>query len=350
MDRFLESITLCNFRNYKHLYLNFDAKVPTIFIGKNGAGKTNILESISIFEARKGLRHADADQMQSMFSSLPWAVNMSFSDGLKLSNGFGSNGRRVFKVNGKAARFSSFAQFLWITWITPKLVLILSDNTTEQRKFFDHIVSGILPDHKAYLRKYNTLLKERIKLLEIDGDAKWLDQVEKQIGLSAIAIHKNRVNFLKLLSCQIENIQISIEGEFEKRPELNVLTDILKESRDLDRKILTTLIGPHKTCWKVLYKEKNISALSCSTGEQKVMLFEILFASIGIYKQVNGGCCMLLLDEIFAHLDRAKSSYILSCIDKLNIQCFFTSADPTIKELLKNGDCINVNNAICYRD
>lgn len=347
MSHSIKTLSLHNFRNYRHLYLEIEVGRPTFFVGRNGAGKTNVLEAISIFESSSGMRKARGEELQSRFSPHPWAASLVFDDGTQLSSGLDASGRRVSKKDGKDSRFSDFSNHIWITWITPRLDLVLSESNSEQRKFFDHLVAGIFPDHKTLLGKYKQLLKERGKILYHSNDDVWLLKIEEQLGLLAVAIHQNRFGFINLVKPGM--VCLSLEGEFEMRPELGVFIDTMKRNRMSDRSALSPIFGPHKTRWRITYLRKGIEAGLCSTGEQKIMLFDIIRAGVEVYRRINDTCCVLLLDEVFAHLDRQKLGEIAILIESLDTQCFFTCVDAELTDVFRAPSVIKVEDGMCYR-
>lgn len=347
MNDFLQTLSLYNFRNYKHLFINFNLEKPTLFVGDNGAGKTNILEAISIFGARGGLRGAKTEELQCKTSFLPWAVSLELSNRHTLVAGIDNKARKVFKVDSKVCNFTYFSQYLWITWITPKIDLVLTDGNSERRKFLDHLVSGLFPEHNICLKRYTAFIKERINVILKSFDDLWLKQLEFNIAMLAIEIHRNRLRFIELISEVMDHVDINLNGIFENRPEMNVYIDLLRDSRNIDSKTGGASFGPHKTEWRIIYKAKDIDSLLCSTGEQKLIIFKIIAATIHLYRRINNGCCLLLLDEVFAHLDDKKAKEIIALSS--GAQCFFTSTDIRVKDFFDEIDILTVENGVVHR-
>lgn len=342
----LTSISIYNFRNYKHLSLDLCVLSNILLYGVNGSGKTNFLEAISLFESQKGLRKANSSELQSTYSTFPWAIHLKFSGNLVLTVGIDNLKKKIFKINGKPTKFAEFGKYIWITWITPRLDLTLSDNQSEQRKFFDHLISGVINNHKEKINRYKALIKERQFVLKRYKNEKWLDKIEYDIAIYALAIHKNRATVIEMINHTLENqIRININGSFESRPEINVILETLKNNRIHDSQNNSTFFGPHKTNFEIYYSNKQINSNLCSTGEQKMILIDILCAAIKIHQEVNNTCTLLLLDDVFAHLDRVKIMYILERIESLNIQCFFTSVDDALKSF-SNCEVFHIENGV----
>lgn len=348
MHKFIKSLSVHNFRNYKHLFLRFDATQPVVFFGANGAGKTNILEAISMFSSRKGMRRAASKDVQCKNSIIPWAVVCELSDGLKLGVGINGDGRKIFKIGGKSATFTDLGEHIWVTWLTPRMDLIFSENGTERRKFFDHLVSGVIKGHKSTLSEYKTLIKERVNVLVRSHDHMWLKKLEEQIASLGVRINRNRESFIGFIGAEVPNLEMKLSGEFEKCPELNVFLALLEKSRKHDMMYATTSIGPHKTSWDVTNKNKQIAIEFCSTGEQKDSVIDVLKASVKVYSSLNYGCCVLLLDEVFAHLDSCRIKRIIDVISDLDVHCLVTSVDGEIVKLFRSVHPIQVENGICY--
>lgn len=342
----LTSISIYNFRNYKHLSLDLGVLRNVLLYGVNGSGKTNFLEAISLFESQKGLRKANSLELQSTYSTFPWAVHLKFSGDLILTVGIDNLKKKIFKVNGKSTKFSEFGQYVWITWITPRLDLTLSDNQSEQRKFFDHLISGVINNHKDKINRYKSLIKERQLILKRYQNDKWLDKIEYDIAICALNIHKNRVTVIEMINSTLDHqIKININGLFESRPEINIVLETLKNNRIHDAQNNSTFFGPHKTNFEIYYSNKQINSNLCSTGEQKTILIDILCAAIKIHQEVNNTCTLLLLDDVFAHLDKVKIKYLLERIESLKIKCFFTSVDDSLKNF-NSCEVLRIENGV----
>ena len=133
----------------------------------------------------------------------------------------------------------------------------------------------------------------------------------------------------------------SADLELFKESFLQALSDT--RSKDAYRGI--TSIGPHRTELQVRYKDKGILANICSTGEQKSLLISIILAVAKSYKNYCNLSPILLLDEVFAHLDNNKKESLSKEIKSLNIQAFMTGTEESdFMTFNENSYIINLDN------
>lgn len=364
----LTNLSLYNFRSYRFLDLPISSNFVVLY-GDNGAGKTNILEAISMFSATRGLRKASLSELR--FNSCNLLSKWSVDADVCLNNSITSlstcvaNDARVCKIDGSIMQsLTKFEEILWLLWITPQIDRILCEQSQIKRKFFDHLVEGIDPHHKFRIRHVSKLLKERMHILQNRHDKIWLESIENKIAELYIKINEKRRKFIELVNgifttCYTHLLfpHIDLEGDFEQaicgECEFNEQKDItkilLESSRADDRLRETTLYGVHRTNWYV-GKNKDISADNCSSGEQKSMLILLILASLKVYESYRNGIPILLLDDLMVHLDDTKRYMFCEELKKLKTQVFLTGTDKAFfLGLQDNAQMINVKNSICFR-
>ena len=354
-----------NFRSYQALTLNFSSRF-VVFYGKNGAGKTNILEAISLFSSDRGLRKASISDFANFNTkSEGWSLElMSEKDGYKtfLETGFW-NGRRFGKIDGAvSASLAALEEFVWLLWITPSIDTIFIGSKTDRRNFFDHLVSGYDKKYKNRLKKIQNLQRERLSVLAYRRDETWLDILEKKIAEESVFVAKSRFEFLNQLKEIFENCssnflrpQVSIEGKIENIVAINSdedavleISDILKNSRNEDSEKQSTGVSVHRSLWLAHHQKSQLEAENCSTGEQKAFLISLVLAVARIYQQSKRGIPVLLLDDLMMHLDKIRRKTLIDELSELNIQTFFTGTELYLFEDLKDiAQIFHVENSIC---
>ena len=338
-NNYISSIKLSNFRNYKSFKANF-SQYPIAFIGKNGVGKTNILESISLMQPGRGIRSVKLEEMSyknrgnfGVYINLERnrsSIEIGSSLDISVSK------LRKVKVDGK--------------YISPLAL------TQYRRKFFDKISWVFISVHANNVRLYEKAIKERNNLLkENSNDKVWFNNIEKHIVKYGTQIIINRFKVLKLLNEQISNNIINfpkanmnlvgeIENIFNLNPDINVFSEIylksLYEKRKIDFYRGLTSIGPHKTDLEVIYREKEMTASLCSTGEQKSLLISIILSVAKSYKNHTNFSPILLLDEVFSHLDNEKKQSLSREIESLDSQAFMTGIDKSDFMTFNKDSCI----------
>ena len=355
-----------NFRSYRALALNFSSRF-VVFYGKNGAGKTNILEAVSLFSSAKGLRKATISDFANFTAkSENWSLELiSEKDNYKtfLETGL-AGGRRYGKIDGSVtSALSSFGEFIWLLWVTPGMDTIFIGSKTDRRNFFDHLVSGYDKKYKNRLKKIQNLQRERLSVLTYRRDEAWLKILEDKIAEESVFVARSRVEFINQLQKVFENCssnflrpQVSIQGKVENLVEINSdedaaleISDLLKIFRNEDRERQMTEISVHKSSWLAHHPKNHLEAESCSTGEQKAFLISLVLGVARIYQQSKRGIPVLLLDDLMMHLDKIRRKALVDELAELNIQTFFTGTELYLFEDLKNiAQVFQVENSICY--
>lgn len=354
-----------NFRSYRTLALNISSRF-VVFFGENGAGKTNILEAISLFSPDRGLRKATIADLNSS-SSIPfsWSIDVVVEKNeLKtfLSTNV-QNGRRIAKIDDSTMpTLSKFEDIIWLLWIVPSMDNLFIDSPSIRRSFFDHLVGGYEKKHKSNLKKLADLQKERLHVIFHRKDEQWLYVLEEKIAEKNIEIVKARLEFIELLHLTFTShpskflrpkIEISgvVENIFLRHSEevaiLEIAT-ILKNNRYEDSESQATTISAQKSFWKAKHKSTNLDAENCSTGEQKAFLISLVLAAVRIYKKMRTGIPILLLDDLMVHLDKPRRGDLLEELKTIDVQTFFTGTDLSFFEnILDIAQVYYVKNSIC---
>jgi len=358
-------LNISNFRNYEaaRIVLNPDTKFVVIS-GKNGAGKTNLLEAISMFNPGRGLRSANLVDLRNrrMPENHLWSIAGEAiaidGDPVKIGTGLDKSMlKRVVRINGADSKSQSeLSEFLSVIWLTPQMDKLFLEGSTERRKFLDRLVSAYEPIHSSRISKYEKLVRERIKLLQesTTPDAIWLDSLEKQMAENAVSIAASRINLVEQLKNHIKSLsEISplfpeprlelsnmVEESLINLPAVQVenkLIEMFRANRILDAETKRTNEGAHKLDLKVFYDSKNMPADLCSTGEQKALLISIILGHAIMMQAEKGFVPIILLDEIAAHLDDERRKQLFSVLASLNGQIWLTGTDADIFTELKNN-------------
>ena len=336
----IKSLILTNFRN--HIFSHFeidDSKV--IFVGgNNGSGKTAILESISMFSPDKGLRSASMNDILRFGSNGCFSVFSNLSDGNDLVISYSNNDlSRKVKLNSDNVSLSSLSSLLKIIWLTPKEDRLFIDSIVERRVFFDRLVSCFDENHMSRISKLNRLLSERSFALKNKINIKLLDVLDTQITGISVSIAASRIQYISELSYFLKGINIDVSGLLE--------SFILNENASIaEQKYLDYLInnrflindkmiidGVNKTDFKVFNKTLNLPVYLTSTGQQKIVLIDLVLSHSKLINTKLNKKNLILLDEVFSHLDYLSSKKILNSFQETNSQIWITGNDDSkVKE------------------
>ncbi len=361
--RSISRLRLTHFRNYPSAALDLDAR-HVVLVGPNGAGKTNLLEALSLLGPDRGLRRAPFEELAGIGSDGAWAVaaTVETPEG-PVDIGTGGSpeaaGRRV-RINGANARtVEAMSDYLRLLWLTPAMDGLFTGPASDRRRFLDRLVTVLIPSHSAEVGEFEKAMRQRNRLLEEDGDARWLAALEAEMARHAAALHFARTDSLQHLQALIgEGIDaetfpaasLALTPLFEDGREpvsssaLEVdLRAAWAEARRRDRAAGRTLLGPHRIDFEVFHAQKQMPAALGSTGEQKALLIGLTLAHARLVGRMTGIVPFLLLDEIAAHLDPGRRAALFAALDGLGTQCFMTGTDPVLFESLgERAQVINV--------
>lgn len=358
---FISKISINNFRNYESVVFDFPKDKNFIVIdGKNGSGKTNILEAISLFSPGKGLRKANHESFINLSKKdIPWGVSINLDkDGNvhKLGTGILSpeSTRRTLRINEEAVRSRSLvSEYLSVIWLTPQLDKIFIESKSVRRRYFDKMMTDLAPNLARVFFEYDKAMRERTKILK-DGinDSVWLLNLEKIMIEKGLVIAQARIDFCDKLNkeIQVDDINnfpkghIDIKGVFEdltrEHPNIDDIKHILFNefllNRPKDGIRGGASIGAHKSDFTVQYIDKDMPANLCSTGEQKALLISTFLSFAHEMKNEHGTAPIILLDELIAHLDINRKNSLFAELEKLTSQVFMTGTESHLFDEIKD--------------
>ncbi|PEQ14278.1 DNA replication/repair protein RecF [Novosphingobium sp. PC22D] len=338
----LDRILLSRFRNHRETFVEGTGKF-NLLVGENGAGKTNVLEAISLLAPGRGLRRAALADMPAQSGDGGFAVSASLAAGpgepVQLGTAMAAErpGRRLVQVNGAEAPAIRLGEWLSIGWLTPAMDRLFVEGAGARRRFLDRLVLALEPAHASQAARLENALRERNRLLSADQapDPRWLDAIESQIAETGAIVAQARAALLERLSGELA---LQPEAPFARpalayRPggpiEAGALTAALREGRPRDLAAGRTLTGPHRDEIAVTMAGKDQPAAECSTGEQKAMLIAIVLAHSALLEHAGEARPrILLLDEVAAHLDPLRREALFDRLREGRGQVWLTGTEP----------------------
>jgi len=356
----LMRLALQDFRNHSAAALKLDGRHVCLY-GANGAGKTNLIEAVSMLSPGRGLRGADLPEMirRQPDGAGPngWALSADLRDGdvdrkLHLALELDEQGRskRVAKLDGAAATQTDLAELVRVIWLTPAMDRVFAGAAGERRKFFDRQVLAHAPAHGQAAAAYEKAMRQRNALLEQGRpDPSWLDAVERKMAEAGAAMARYRAEALARMQAAIDSrpegafpkASLDLDGRFERRAAEGAdpasiedeQVQGLRAGRMRDQAAGRTLEGVHRTDLKVVHRAKSMPAEACSTGEQKALLIGLILANAqALFERDFAPNPLLLLDEAAAHLDSDRRAALYDELGALGGQAWLTGTDRNLFE------------------
>jgi DNA replication and repair protein RecF len=351
----IRRITLDQFRSYDTLKLELAGK-PVVLSGANGAGKTNLMEALSMLSAGRGMRHARLEEIARQQGPGSWAVSAllaSEADEIRLGVGVDAGGaaKRRVRIDGQPVSGpTALLDYIRFLWLTPAQDRLFMDAPAERRRFLDRMTLAHDATHGHAAASYEKAMRQRTKLLEQGwaADETLLGVLEAQMAESGVAIAAARremasklVQGADLLSGEsFPKADIFLEGSLEEALETQTAGDVeddyqtrLMAARRRDAEAGRALEGPHRSDMLVTHREKQQAARLCSTGEQKALLIGLVLANaraLANHRNDHGAPLILLLDEVAAHLDENRRAALFEILDSIGFQAFMTGTDANL--------------------
>jgi DNA replication and repair protein RecF len=353
----LTALSIKDVRNYAALNLGISSQLVAL-TGANGAGKTNLLEAISLLTPGRGLRRAPFEEVTRRGASTGWAVAASVRrNGTETRIGTGLAGGasgeekvRKVRVNGAPiASAEGLLEYLRILWLTPAMDGLFTGPASDRRRFLDRLIGCFDPGYRTLLGQFERAMQQRNRLLadDVRVSARF-EGFERVMAEAGVAIAAARVTAVAELVAAIEVrrvggrgdafpwAEVALIGTLEAGLAAQAAIDVeddycgsLGRERERDRAAGRTLDGPHRSDLAVGHGPKEMPAKVCSTGEQKALLIGLVLAQADLVGQRSDGAApILLLDEITAHLDPSRRAALFEEIVALGSQAWMSGTDP----------------------
>ena len=351
---YFKKIILSNFRNFE-IYENEFSKNCNVFYGKNGSGKTNILESISLFGKGRGIRN---DQLHNLIKTsaqnflnignliIDQEYNIEVSS-KKLNNKF----FKKISINKDSSKntldhFNSLISFLVFLPEMDRLFLI---SPSYRRNFIDRFIYSEEKDYNELVNKYKKNINERNKLLMSNRcDEEWISKIEEDIAVLGLKIYKFRLSKIDVLQKNINRLNVNeklpysitiqyIDKFYNNNTDTGFYKSQLKINREVDRLIGGSKIGPHKSDF-MCYVKDSIPANQLSTGQQKTLVLLLILAQC---KHLVSDCKInpiILMDEVCSHLDEINRSILLKITEEFDLQIFMTGTEKKFFSFLSTNN------------
>lgn len=355
---FLKKLSLRNFRSYERESLDFNGGLNLI-LGRNGQGKTNLLESIYLLSNLKSFRTSSLEDL------VAWGSSSFFVRGLiqqgeeevTLEVAFDkTNNAKRARVNAlEVKRSVDYLGRLEVLLFLPESLYLIKGFPQERRRFLDRAIFSLDPRYLPLVQKYYRVLQQRNNLLgmgTIDSSALgvWSDQLT-QWGSQIIW---KRLNFIQEINRAVQELVPKLGGDFEPAwIELFYASSVLSEPKGVasgsceleevralfvdrlervnkeERRRGLSLVGPHRDDLLIRIRGRDLKRFG-SQGEQRYGLFTVLLAMLYNFRKKRGFYPIVLLDDLLSELDVRRKEQVFAGFPEEGLQIFFTSAEEVI--------------------
>ena len=357
----LNSLKLINFRNYDNLYIDFNKKV-NLLVGKNGQGKTNIVESIYMLSFGKSFR-TSKDKEIIKFDTESLYVGGSYTKYdtnslIEVAIGKNKKGIKVNKIH--IQKIQELLGNLNVVIFSPEDLRLVKDGPRERRSFIDKEISQIMPKYYNYLINYNKILSQKNRVLKNRNiDTNLLDVYDESLSTYGSYIYLIRRDFIKKISDianamhtkltnGIEDLQITYKNQMNISDEDTVIDvkerffNKLIESRSHDMEVRTTRYGVHKDDLNIFVNNLDVR-LYGSQGQQRTASISLKLSEIELIKNEVGENPILILDDVFSELDETRQKLLVdnnvdNILFKEDVQMFITTAEVAHKSIFNKDN------------
>ncbi len=347
----LKSLRLTHFKNHPESKFEFGDRINCV-LGKNGVGKTNLLDAIYYLSFTKSAVGSQ-DKLAITHDQRAFTLFGTY-DSLSLAIQFEKGKVKILKIDGQEPdKLSDVIGKVPLVIVLPDDTAMIKEGSEERRKFFDGALAQFDPEYLQALLQYNKLLKQRNSLLkQQDGrsiDVQLLETYDDQLIPLAILISKKRREVQEIfLPYFVKNYSDLHDGV--EVPSLNFKSHVdesfesqFKSNRQKDLIMQRTMLGSHRDDFEFLLDGALIKKFG-SQGQQKTFIVALKLALYDFLKEQTGMTPLLLLDDIFDKLDDSRIQHLVSLLldnDRFQ-QIFITDArKDRSKELFKHEKAIN---------
>ncbi len=348
-------LKLHNFRNYEKVILDFSDHLNIIY-GKNGVGKTNLVEAIYALSITKSFR-TNNDRLLIKNGCDSTKIEGEVEDYTK--NNYevviSKDGKKVKIDNKTILKISDYISNINIVLLDPVEQNIFTDSPSNRRKLLNIEISKLKKDYIIYLNNYNKVLKQRnfyLRECYINGNTsrEYLDILTKKLVSYGLKIYAMREDFINKINDYITDYYKKIFGMGELK--VKYISDydktdeeiIERYNKNYNREVVMgkSLYGIHHDDLIFYLDNKNIAEWG-SNGQQKNAIFSFKLAEIEVIKNEKNSSPILILDDLFSAIDNEKIKNIVSILDN-NIQTFITTTDlnKISKKIVNNAKIFNI--------
>lgn len=355
----VEKIYLNNFRNFKEISLEFKENI-NILIGKNGIGKTNILEAIYLGLTASSFRGAKQEEFinfdEKFLRADVFVKERGFEN--KISYFYTNDKNKIFKIDDiKIKSLNELYDFSNVLVFFPDELRIITESPNFRRNFLDSFIMKMVKGYKQKLNLYRNVIFRRNLLLKGMNLSSFYKQemnaLTKKSAILCYEIANERKKMIDLINREINEIHKTLSNESLFIEYESVISDFSKSGEDklheilegfsksykLDTENRITNFGVHKDNFNFILNGKNAKSFS-SQGQKRNVIISVKMCQKNIFEKYKEIKPIILLDDLFSELDEGRRFNILDYLNEN--QVFITTTDLSFIEGNNKVNILNI--------
>lgn len=323
-----------------------------VFVGRNGQGKTNLLEAIYLLGYGKSFRTSNPRECirHGLGECRVQGVVANGATERALQVRIGSTEKKLF-IYGKGVPLDEFLGSLHVSAFTSEHLNIVRGPAAERRAFLDRAMVTIYPGHVRRLAAYGRALKQRNRVLALarNGisplDETLLASWDETLVREGAPVVRDRLSYVERLKTELPpglfgadalkfhytsvlRHEAAAIGEIEAQ-----LRTRLEEARRNDLRLGFTTVGPHRDDLRIFLNGKPLADFG-SAGQQRSSLLSLYFAQMEIHRKVHDFYPVFLVDDVEAELDDSRLKTFIEYVSD-RTQTFLTTAKESLLPVLE---------------
>ena len=346
-----KNIQIKHFRNLTSLKTDFSEGV-NIFVGLNGQGKTNLLETLFLLSQGDSFRFGDNSALiqkgsnESFIKCLAVENKLEFDVTLHILKS-----RKNFLLQGKKTTATEIQQKFPAVIFSPESLSAIKEGADFRRQLIDQLIVLIDPKNSQLIADFRKALKTRNRILRDALDPKvpirqteeLLESINPSFLRLATQLTSARTKAIKEIQADFrtayrgissQNVDISVEYvissqkalDFDQESVRLLLQKRLEELHSAELSSGASLVGPQKHDISFIY-DGNDSRIFCSQGQQRALILAFKMAQIVYHRRVHKSYPVLMLDDVLSELDFEKKNALLHFLQDIRTQIFITTTD-----------------------
>lgn len=348
-------LQLQQFRSYHSLEVELGESNIHLFRGRNGSGKTNLIEAIGMLSLTKSVRGRDEQDLPTWgtsFYRVKGVVRQDAGDeeALEVVSEVTPRRKKACFVNDVKVPLARMVGHLPTVTFLPQDLLLFSGAPSERRRFMDQLLCQISPEYLSALSSYQKVVQQRNALLrrvaEGGQDASDLLLWDREMAAKGSIVTLARLELLETLNATFLTELRSLgeawseaslvyrrKGTRREREAIEEeLLALLEEHRARDIAMTSTSLGPHREDWEVLIEGRSLPTFA-SRGQERVAILALLFLQVSFLELRRGEKPVVLLDDAFSELDDEHQRSLLDALKDYQVILTAVRVPPEAREI-----------------